>query len=568
MTKRLARFVFPVIVAMTFSVLTAPSISVPQTTQRSTWHVYVVDRADDVGVYNSIVVDTHGYPHISYSGWTDGTLKYAKWTGVNWSIEPVDWGWYSSIALDNRGRPCIGYAGHEGLEYARWTGGNWSIQVVDWGQLVGDGTSMVLDSGGKPHMSYHDYPEENLKYTKWTGANWSAEVVDANSYMSTFTSIALDGHGNPHISYYDSFNASLKYAEWTGQRWIIEVVDVAEEGGYDSSLALDSHGNPHIGYYDRYPNPELKHATRNGANWSIEVVDNTGWVGPRTSIALDSQDHPHIAYANWTALDLRYAEWTGSKWDVELVDSARDVGGYASIALDERDIPHISYYDHANGDLKYAAKTELGPLELLRSYSPTNLSFGTLPPGVTDVKSFGIWNSGGGTLTYSLSENVPWITGINPSGGSCTGEHDNITASIDTSGLSVGLHTGSVSIASNGGIGTVEVSVRIATPTRQIALDIDPDTLSLKSRGKWITAHLTFENASPADIDPPSLLLNDVVQPSWWDVQNGTTLMVKFDRAAVQAIVPVSDSVDIRVAGRWKDSGTFEVHDAVRVVNP
>jgi hypothetical protein len=44
--------------------------------------------------------------------------------------------------------------------------------------------------------------------------------------------------------------------------------------------------------------------------------------------------------------------------------------------------------------------------------------------------------------------------------------------------------------------------------------------------------------------------------------------MVKFDRAAVQAILPVSDTVDIKVTGQWKDGQVFEVHDIIRVINP
>jgi outer membrane protein assembly factor BamB len=105
------------------------------------------------------------------------------------------------------------------------------------------------------------------------------------------------------------------------------------------------------------------------------------------------------------------------------------------------------------------------------------------------------------------------------------------------------------------------------SPPRSITLNVDPDTLNLNSRGRWITAYITTENAMAEDIDPSSLVLNDIIPPAWWNVQNEMTLMVKFDRAAVQAILPVSNVVDIKVTGQWKDAETFEGHDIIRVID-
>jgi parallel beta-helix repeat protein len=104
--------------------------------------------------------------------------------------------------------------------------------------------------------------------------------------------------------------------------------------------------------------------------------------------------------------------------------------------------------------------------------------------------------------------------------------------------------------------------------TRTVELNIDPDTLNIRSRGRWITAYLRTNNAKAEDINASSLLLNDIITPAWWDVQDEDVLMVKFDRAAVQAILPVSDSVNIKITGQWKDGESFEVHDTIRVIDP
>ncbi len=119
-------------------------------------------------------------------------------------------------------------------------------------------------------------------------------------------------------------------------------------------------------------------------------------------------------------------------------------------------------------------------------------------------------------------------------------------------------------VTAGGDIGTL---FAFGSPPRRATLDIDPDTLNLNSNGRWITAYITTENAIAEDIDPSSLLLNDVIPPAWWIIQNDTTLMVKFDRAAVQAILPVSNAVEIKITGQWEDGEAFELHDVIRVID-
>jgi hypothetical protein len=98
------------------------------------------------------------------------------------------------------------------------------------------------------------------------------------------------------------------------------------------------------------------------------------------------------------------------------------------------------------------------------SYNPISYSFGNMLAGQTASSSFQIWNSGTGTLTYSLSESATWLT-ISPTSGSSTGEYDTITVNVDTTGLSVGLYTHPISITSDGGSGTFTVDVTVVAPT-------------------------------------------------------------------------------------------------------
>jgi len=64
-------------------------------------------------------------------------------------------------------------------------------------------------------------------------------------------------------------------------------------------------------------------------------------------------------------------------------------------------------------------------------------------------------------------------------------------------------------------------------------IDIDPDTLNLKSKGKWITCYIQLpEGFNVEEIDVNTVLLEHEIPVEWGDIQDGV-LMVKFARAAV-----------------------------------
>jgi len=283
----------------------------------SIWEIQTVDSDGYVGYYSSIALDSLGNPHISYLDLTNRNLKYAKWTGTGWSIQTVDsvvtdgivGADRTSIAIDRSGNPHISYHYHHGyssktnyLKYAKWTGTEWSIQTVDYFGGSSD-SSIAIDSLGNPHISY-----SNLKYAKWTGTSWSTHTVDSTMSVPTPKSIALDSSNNPHISYYYSKNDTLKYTKWNGNKWYTQTIYSADGVVHFNSIALDSSGNPHISYYDGR-NDALKYAKCAGSEWIIETVDSIGDVGSHTSIALDSSNNSHISYFDYTNSDLKYAKW-------------------------------------------------------------------------------------------------------------------------------------------------------------------------------------------------------------------------------------------------------------------
>jgi hypothetical protein len=113
-------------------------------------------------------------------------------------------------------------------------------------------------------------------------------------------------------------------------------------------------------------------------------------------------------------------------------------------------------------------------------------------------------------------------------------------------------------------------------------IDFDPDTLSLKSKGKWVTVYIELpEGYDVNDINVGTVMLNYRVpaepRPTGvgdHDDDGIPDLMVKFDRAAVQRILPVGDEVKVTVTGQVEGERRvvvagipFEGSDFIRVID-
>ena len=105
--------------------------------------------------------------------------------------------------------------------------------------------------------------------------------------------------------------------------------------------------------------------------------------------------------------------------------------------------------------------------------SPTSLSFTAQQGGNNPVnQSFNISNTGGGTLTWSASDNAAWLT-LSPTSGTGNG---SVTASVTTGMLTAGTYNGTVTLSATGATPvTVPITFTVATaPT----LSVSPSSLS------------------------------------------------------------------------------------------
>jgi hypothetical protein len=104
--------------------------------------------------------------------------------------------------------------------------------------------------------------------------------------------------------------------------------------------------------------------------------------------------------------------------------------------------------------------------------------------------------------------------------------------------------------------------------TIEATFDIDPNTLNLKSKGRWITCYITLNDPYDVnDIDISTILLEDTIPAEWGDIQ-GDTLIVKFDRSEVEDMLPVG-TYNLKVTGELTDGTSFEGYsDEIKVIDP
>jgi len=109
-----------------------------------------------------------------------------------------------------------------------------------------------------------------------------------------------------------------------------------------------------------------------------------------------------------------------------------------------------------------------------------------------------------------------------------------------------------------------EDDVRMTSPS--LAVDFDPDTLNLRSKGKWLTAYIQLpEEYDPDDIDATTILLNATIQPvldpKYDFVTNSSEYlidhnedgilerMVKFNRTEIEDLLPfVNEATTLELA--------------------
>ena len=303
------------------------------------------------------------------------------------TIYTDDVGKYNSLVLDNRGFPVISYFDRgNGLMLAKCgnaTCTSKSIRKVTSATNIID-TSLVLDGFGYPVIAYttETFNSTGTRSTAFSLIRCGREdcsivnpskLVDAGEYIS----LALDRGDLPVISYYDARGGDLKVANCDRDCTTkgIRIVDSPGDVGQYSSLVLVTIRNtlgqisgqrPLISYYD-VTNGDLKVVYC--GNDSVQTVDSSGNVGQYTSLKWNPDTDPTISYYDAINKDLKVVICDPGSPLAQVpttpcqekqynrlgtVDSTGDVGQDNALVVDSNGNPIISYYDTSNQDLKLA----------------------------------------------------------------------------------------------------------------------------------------------------------------------------------------------------------------------
>jgi hypothetical protein len=199
-----------------------------------------------------------------------------------------------------------------------------------------------------------------------------------------------------------------------------------------------------------------------------------------------------------------------------------------------------------------------------------NANPGATVPTVPDVDCDGAWDTNDGfEIDY----------GLNPLDSDTDG--DGITDGLEIDfwlGVLGYDYTKPETIPEEALLKAVEYTKMFEEPAE---VDIKPDTLNLKSRGKWITAYIEPFVGSAGDIDINTVVLEEVVpavsnpkydfvtDPSEYLVDHdgdGTIeRMVKFNRAQVQELLTPS-TAELTVSGSLSDGTAFSGTDTIRAI--
>jgi hypothetical protein len=312
------------------------------------WNDLYVDMDIKVGQFSSIKAFLNG-AHISYYDSSSTGLKYTQ-------------------AGNSKPGSCGIYGMTTGYEC------QFSDNPVSTEDL-GQGTSLIVDRAGDPHIAYYDYGNQ-LKFAYNTGT-WTVEVIDSSSSdVGEYPALAINSDsGDFAIAYKDSSTGYLRYAEelsspWTGgncgpsNHWKCSDVEYMTSAGNGIDLAIDRNGIPHISYIHGVEH--LVHVAKyvgsggscaNTAWQCTEVTEDGHYTEDgETSIYADPfSDTIMLSFYNTTVPVLMFAYFDPeSGWSHEVVDGV-GVGRQNELAVVDG-TPFIAYLDENTFDLKLAER--------------------------------------------------------------------------------------------------------------------------------------------------------------------------------------------------------------------
>ena len=151
-------------------------------------------------------------------------------------------------------------------------------------------------------------------------------------------------------------------------------------------------------------------------------------------------------------------------WEEFLADFYTAMGGSW---IEAARLASQEYYDDEHIDLyDFCEHIVNAPATPMISRSPGSLSNSCAVGTDALSQRCEVWNSGGGTLNYTISDAVTWLS-CSPTSGASVGEHDAITVNYSTFKLSVGTYSATITITAEDATNspqTIPVNLIVGVP--------------------------------------------------------------------------------------------------------
>lgn len=360
-------------------------------------------------------IDSQGNIHGVFLTKNTGEIKYAKKSQNLWTIEGLgiaaQW---VALAIDTQDQSHIAFydPASSQIKYARKTpDGVWNIlpvapaynsqcRIATYGieqVYIAYNSNANNESRGRIYLALIDAVDPVVGSVK------SIEEIDAGGDVGYWPALVLDTAGRPHLTYYDNKLEKLKYAFKSSGVWQISLVDSALMAGWQSALALDAGGWPHVAYYD-YLKGDLKYAYKNAWGWHRSTIDSTGTVGQYPALAFDPRGRLFFAYYDATLRDLKIAYKEGFIWKKVALVQDGDSGYHISLVINNMGESCLFYFDYDS--VFSSTKLYYGVVTLPRVYLSLPLGGEVWPSGTTQTIS---WRASSPEI---LSYKVQYTTGF------------------------------------------------------------------------------------------------------------------------------------------------------------
>jgi hypothetical protein len=480
----------------------------------------------------------------------------------------------------------------------------------DWARDIATDSSENIYITGSSVGNMYDYA--TIAYDSSGNELWVARYDGPASRMDLGTNLALDASDNVYVTgrsedeseVYDI--VTIAYDSSGNELWVARYDSPSSLHDIPEDISIDSFGNVIV---TGSSSSDFGHYCLD-CDWVTIAYDSSGnelWVTPYNgpgnaadkaqALATDSSGNIYVtgqSTGSGTLNDITTIAYdsSGNELWVARYDGPASIEDEAyDLALDTLGNVYVTGYSDDRGEYWYSNYTTI-------AYDPSGYELWVATydgPGDGDDRSsdIAVGPLGNIYITGGSSRGYPDVyfatVAYDPSGYELwVMKYDG--GSIRSIGRDIAVDPiGNVYVTGYGlfnQTGFDAITIKYASgQTPEPTLDLDPDTLNLKSKGRWITGYIElYDGRDVRDIDIGTLLLNETIPAERWPYAVGDydedgipDLMVKFNRSRVQEYIEGLNLspggggifgywVTLTVTGSFKDGTTFECSDTIRVL--